>query len=386
MLSQRIRSGAIALSCLLALLLSSCSLPQVSAEERLFLDLSADFLGEYVLPRQTFEDIPVGGISAIAYAPQSDRFYALSDDRQEPRFYVLNPTLRDNQIQAVAIEKMILLKDAEGTPYAKGQLDPEGFALTPRNTVIISSETSPEGRNLPFIGEFDRTTGQLQTAFRIPERYVTDAAPDAPQTKGAQTNLGLEALTINAASTGYTEPFRLFVGTEGPLLQDMDEDPEIPFKNRLLHYLIGQNQSTLISEHWYPMDESPLGSVLNGLSELLVLDPGGHFLALERAFGLQGFSIKLYQLATGGASDVSAISSLKGDIGNLTPIRKQLVLSLNDLDLTLENLEGMNLGPRLSDGSQSLILVSDDNFDERQQTQFLLFRLRIGGRAAIGEG
>ncbi|MEM8808833.1 MAG: esterase-like activity of phytase family protein [Cyanobacteria bacterium P01_G01_bin.38] len=372
-----LKPKALALSCLLALLLTSCTIPQVSAEERLFLDLSAEFLGEYVLSKQTFENFPVGGLSAIAYTPQQDRLYALSDDRQAPRFYVLKPTLRDNQIQDVTIESMTLLKDAAGNPYAKGQLDPEGIALTPRNTVIISSETSPEGRNLPFIGEFNRTTGQLQTPFRIPERYVTDASEEVSQTKGAQTNLGLEALTINAApgSASYTEPFRLFVGTEGPLLQDMDEDPEIPFKNRVLHYLIGQNQSTLISEHWYPMDESPLGAVLNGLSELLVLDPGGHFLALERAFGLQGFSIKLYQLATGGASDVSAIATLKGDISGLTPIQKQLMLSLNDLDITLENLEGMTLGPRLSDGSQSLILVSDDNFDDLQQTQFLLLRL-----------
>ncbi|MEO1402457.1 MAG: esterase-like activity of phytase family protein [Cyanobacteria bacterium J06635_1] len=372
-----LKPKALALSCLLALLLTSCTLPQVSAEERLFLDLSADFLGEYALPKQTFDNIPVGGLSAIAYTPQQDRLYALSDDRQEPRFYRLKPTLRDNQIQAVTIESMTLLKDAAGNPYGKGQLDPEGIALTPRNTVIISSETSPEGRNLPFIGEFDRTTGQLQTPFRIPERYVTDASEEISQTKGAQTNLGLEALTINAApgTASYTEPFRLFVGTEGPLLQDMDEDPDIPFKNRVLHYLIGQNQSTLISEHWYSMDESPLGAVLNGLSELLVLDPGGHFLALERAFGLQGFSVKLYQLASGGASDVSEIATLKGDTSSLTPIQKQIVLDLNNLDITLENLEGMTLGPRLRDGSQSLILVSDDNFDDLQQTQFLLFRL-----------
>jgi hypothetical protein len=35
----------------------------------------------------------------------------------------------------------------------------------------------------------------------------------------------------------------------------------------------------------------------------------------------------------------------------------------------------MTLGSRLPDGSQSLVLVSDDNFNEAQVTQFLLFRL-----------
>jgi hypothetical protein len=36
----------------------------------------------------------------------------------------------------------------------------------------------------------------------------------------------------------------------------------------------------------------------------------------------------------------------------------------------------MTLGPRLADGSRSLILVSDDNFNPNQVNQFLLFRLK----------
>ena len=59
-----------------------------------------------------------------------------------------------------------------------------------------------------------------------------------------------EALTISAPAGSY-EPFRLFVATEGPLYQDLDIDPDIPFKNRWLHYLIDPNQYTLLSEHVY---------------------------------------------------------------------------------------------------------------------------------------
>ncbi|HEY9660285.1 MAG TPA: endonuclease/exonuclease/phosphatase, partial [Allocoleopsis sp.] len=47
--------------------LSGCSLPQVRAEDRLFLPLSLDFLGSYALPRQDFEGTPVGGLSGITY-------------------------------------------------------------------------------------------------------------------------------------------------------------------------------------------------------------------------------------------------------------------------------------------------------------------------------
>jgi hypothetical protein len=369
--------GLLSLGLLSLGLLSGCAVPQVSAEQRLFLDLSVTLIGEAVLPQQDFEGTQVGGLSALTYDIRRNQFYALSDDRGKfgsPRFYRLDLAFNLSGINDISVTGVTLLKDASGQPYPPEQLDPEGMALTPRETLLISSEGSPAAGIAPAMGEFDLASGQLKTTLRLPERYL----PNRPQTQGVQENLSLEALTINVApgTVGYTEPFRLFVATEGPLRQDLDLEPEIPFKNRFLHYLIGQDQAMLLSEHWYPMDGSPLGAVLNGLSEILVLDQGGHFLAMERAFGLQGFMVKLYQLATGGASDISAIATLQGDLSALSPIRKQLLLNLNDLNIPLDNLEGMTLGPKFADGSQSLILVSDNNFDDRQRTQFLLFQLQ----------
>ncbi|NEO01152.1 MAG: esterase-like activity of phytase family protein, partial [Moorea sp. SIO3I7] len=58
------------------------------------------------------------------------------------------------------------------------------------------------------------------------------------------------------------------------------------------------------------------------------------------------------------------------------PLQKKLLLDLSELGIYLDNLEGMTLGPRLSDGTQSLILVSDNNFSEAQVTQFLLFGIK----------
>jgi len=43
----------------------------------------------------------------------------------------------------------------------------------------------------------------------------------------------------------------------------------------------------------------------------------------------------------------------------------------------IDNLEGMTLGPPLPDGSTSLWLLSEDNFDDDQTTQVWLFRLAI---------
>lgn len=374
---------------LLGLGLTGCQLPQVKAEDRLFLAVGLEVLGEYRLPQQDFQGTTVGGLSAIAYSPKTNQLYALSDDRGRfgsPRFYTLSlqmgadaaqkPTLQD--IEVVAVTE---LKTPAGQPYEPGILDPEGMALSPRDTVLLSSEGDPNQGVPPFLGEFDLATGQQVAEFRLPDRYLSQGV--IPPVQGVQNNLSLESLTLNVgpASTPWVEPFRLFTATESALIQDYNDDPSQPLYSRFLHYLIGEDQSTLIAEHLYPLDLEPQGALLNGLSELLTLDQGGHFLALERAFGLRGFQAKLYQLATGGATDISTFPSVPADGAGIIPIRKRLALDFNSPASSSfsapDNLEGMTLGPRLSDGRQSLLLVSDNNLDAQQDTQFLLLGLTL---------
>jgi len=365
---------------LLSGLLNSCSLPQVSAEDRLFLDVSVELLGSYTLPKQDFDGKPVGGISAIAYDIPSDRLYALSDNRSSPRFYTFtlqnltnNPTL--------TVEAVTYLKDKQGNLLPAGSLDPEGMAITPSQTLLISSEGSARAQIAPAIGEYDIATGQLKKPIPVPPRYLPDATPDKEQSQGVQENLSFEALAVNLSSGtgGIYEPYRLFVATEGPLLQDLDFAPNIPYKNRLLHYTIDPYQTTLISEHLYEMDLAPSGAVLHGVPEIAVLDQGGHFLSLERSYGFQGFSIKLYQLASGGATDISTVNSLRAtegnDISGINPIQKELVLDLSTLNMPLENYEAMTFGPTVAGRNKSLLMMSDDNFSPDQETRLLVFKI-----------
>jgi hypothetical protein len=374
---------------MLVLVISGCDLPQVSAEERLFLNLSLDFLDEYQLPStEIFENTPVRGLSALSYDRQQDRLYALSDDRSEyapARFYslklMLDTTSPDQvTIHNIAIEQVTELIAEDGNPYATGSIDPEGLALSPRHSVFIASEGVAQDGIPPFIDEFDLDTGHWQRRLPIPERFVPRTLDGRP--RGVQNNLGFEALTLNPGgySASWLEPFRLFAAIEAPLRQDVGSDPteNRPIYSRFLHYLIGDELPTLISEHLYAIDPPPLGAT-TGLTELLTLDQGGHFLSLERSFGIGGAGAKIFQIATGGATDTSTLSSLQGDLEGIVPIRKQLLLDLRDLGVKLDNLEAMTLGPQLPDGSRSLLLVSDDNFNEDQITQFLLFRLRGAG-------
>jgi hypothetical protein len=358
----------------------------LAADKRIFLDVSLEFLDEYQLPKMTFEETPVGGLSAIAYDRQRDRFYSLSDDPSAfapARFYTLRLTLDSKEtgsigIKNVSVEGVTALTAEDGQPYARNTINPEGLAFAAPNTVFVASEGVSSAGIPPFVNEFDLSTGQWRKSLPIPQRYLPDAA-GAAQQRGVQDNMGFESLTLNPGGAG--EPLRLFTATEAPLLQDRDApDSEQPPKNRLLHYLtsLTGDPPVLIAEHLYPMDKAPKWSIVNGLTDLMVLDGGGHFLSLERSLGFLGYGARIFQVATGGATDTSAIASLKGEVKGIEPVRKKLLLNLAELGITLDNLEGMTLGPRLPDGTQSLLLVSDNNFEEEQKTQFLLFRLKKG--------
>ncbi|WP_339401440.1 esterase-like activity of phytase family protein [Tychonema sp. BBK16] len=368
---------------------TACAAPPAAAKDRSFPEMSLDFLGEYQLPKMSFEGTPVGGLSGITYdskgmneaTSQAYRFYALSDDPSEngeARFYSLRLDLKSGDPENIALKKVTVegvtsLKKADGETFSWGSINPEGIALSPRNSVFVASEGVTHVGIPPFVGEFELKTGNQRGNLPIPKRYIPDAS-DEKQQQGVLDNLGFESLTIDPEtfSPGGLDPFRLFVGMEAPLMQDVDS--EQASKLRLLHYIIVDKTPQLVSENLYTLDQVPM-SMLNGLTELVAIG-GGQFLSLERSFGISGYGARIYQVAVGAATDTSRINSFKGKTGMVEPVRKKLLLDFSELGIPLYNLEGMTLGPRLPDGSQSLVLVSDDSFDEAQQTQFILLSLK----------
>ncbi|HLO51310.1 MAG TPA: esterase-like activity of phytase family protein [Kamptonema sp.] len=389
-LSQRILR-LFSLALILLIFTTACSPPQAVAKDRTFLDISLDFLSEYQLPKISFENIPVGGLSGITYDRKGSsnptspafRFYALSDDPSQygdARFYTLKLNLKPPNtgkiaINKVEVESVTYLADKDGKPFSKDSINPEGIALSPRKSVFVASEGVTHSGIPPFVREFDLKTGEMRSSLSLPERYIPDAI-DEKQQQGVSDNLGFESLSIDpeSFSPGGLDPFRIFTAIEAPLVQDSGTEP---VKNlRLLHYVIVDKTAQLVSENFYQLDPVPL-TILNGLTELIAIGKGGHFLSLERSLGISGYSAKIFQLALGSATDTSRIYSLKGKVTTAEPVKKKLLLDLKELGIPLYNLEGMTLGPRLPDGSQSLVLVSDDNFDEEQKTQFLLFRLKL---------
>jgi hypothetical protein len=359
-------------------LLSACSLPQVKAEDRIFLNLSLDYLGQYHLPQTSFEGTTVGGLSALAYDRQQACFYAVSDDASDhgpARFYTLklgidSDEAGDIQLKRVQIQGVTLLKDQQGQRYSPGAVDAEGIAVSPEQSVFIASEGGAEQNAPAFIGEFEQKTGAWRQNLLLPAHFLTAQGQEQPP-QGIVTHVGFEALTLNPGGD------RLFAATESALAQDIDPDhPESDIKIRFLHYFVGEPESVLISEHVYPLVPGSPETSLNGLVELMAIDSGGHFLSLERSFSpITGYSAQIYQMATGGATDVTRIPRLQGQLNGIVPIKKRLLLDLTQLGIPLENLEGMTIGPRLPNGRQSLLLVSDNNFNQQRTTQFLLLQL-----------
>ncbi|MDZ8221410.1 phytase [Nostoc sp. ChiVER01] len=341
---------------------------------------------------------PLGGLSGVTYDAANNRYYAISDDRSQvapARFYTF--TAGDG----VTFTDVTPLKDSNGNFFALNSLDPEGIALTNNGNVFISSEgeVNPTAGRVtnPFIKEFSLTTGQEVGSLLIPTKFLpvvedtnNNGIIDAgdTQTSGVYNNLAFESLTITP------DQKTLFTATENALSQDgLKASLTSGSPSRILQYNLVTGQPE--KEYLYTTDtiaQAPnpsTGSSNNGLTDLLAIDNRGTLLALERSFAEGvGNTIKIYEVSLQGATDISFYDSLNNlsaeQLATIKPAQKRLLLNLNDLNLPngTDNIEGITFGPKLADGSQSIVLVSDNNFSQSQFTQILTLNADLVPTAA----
>ncbi|MBD2489303.1 esterase-like activity of phytase family protein [Aulosira sp. FACHB-615] len=338
---------------------------------------SVDFIGEATLTKNlSFQKTEVGGLSGITYDVKNDLYYAISDDRGQKaptRFYTFKIDLSKGLLENddVVPVGVTMLLNQDGKNFLPGTTDTEGIALTNQDTVFISSEGDREKSINPFIQEFSLASGRSMTTLKIPKKFL----PDQKAKIGIRNNLAFESLTITP-NHQY-----LFTATENALIQDGSvAKPNIGTPCRILQYNLFTQQPE--SEFLYQTEPvAPLlditGKFASGLPDLLALDNQGHFVSLERSFTGLGFAIFLFQVSLADADDIHNIDSLLSTSKNIHPVKKKLLFDLRTLDVALDNLEGLTLGPWLPNGQRSLILVSDNNFNSLQRTQFLAFQLKI---------
>ncbi|WP_375474075.1 esterase-like activity of phytase family protein [uncultured Nostoc sp.] len=339
---------------------------------------SIEFIGEATLPKGLiFQKTEVGGLSGITYNAKNNLYYAISDDRGQKaaaRFYTLKIDLSKSSLQKGGIIPVSFtsLLNENGQTFRPGETDTEGIALTNKATVFISSEGNTEKLINPSIKEFSLSSGKEIVTLTIPNKFL----PDKTNQKGIRNNLAFESLTITPDNK------HLFTATENALIQDgVAAKPNIGSPCRILQYNLLNNQ--LEREFLYQTEPvtpflNLIGKFASGLPDLLALDNQGHFISLERSFTGLGFAISLFQVSLEGADDIHNIDSLLAvDSKNIKPVKKKLLLDLRKLDVLLDNIEGLTLGPKLQYGQQSLILISDNNFNSLQRTQILAFKIKI---------
>jgi hypothetical protein len=344
------------------------------------------FVAEYDIPHnKLFQNTTIGGLSGIDYDRKNNIYYLISDDRSSinpARFYTAKIHLNEKGIDSVQFisVKNLLQKDGTVYPDSKQDLwhtpDPEGIRYNARSKQLVWSS---EGERIlkkdtivlenPSVNIIS-TNGNYIDSFVLPSNMRMQPTQNGPRQNGA-----FEGLSF---SNNYK---KLLVSVEEPLFED---GPRAGLDDssawiRMIRFDVKTRKPETqfayqIDPVAYPANPSNAFKI-NGVSDILALNDR-QLLVIERSFssGRRPATIKVYLADIGAAQNISDYPSLKNV--SFHPIQKHLLLNMDDLGIYIDNVEGVSFGPKLPNGNQTLIFVSDNNFSKEQITQFFLFEIK----------
>jgi hypothetical protein len=336
------------------------------------------YLGQVEVPHgYLFDGTTFGGLSAISYDPGRQVYYVVSDDRSAKnpaRFYTVRITFPDNKLGSIewAATTPLLDKDSSTFPPLSPEdipPDPEGIAFDERRQQLYWSSEGERITNDParplLLNPWVRVAGldgDCRGEFTLPASL--DMSADET---GARQNHALEGLTLTPSGTS------LWAAMEAPGFND-GEPPSYEHGALTRVTRFDVDTGTPTAQFAYPLE--PVSSGMggdNGLSDLVALDDE-NFLVTERGYGTFAVA-RIYRASVAGADNILDRRSLTG--APPKSMTKTLVVDLSKFPEIphLDNVEGITLGPKLSDGRQSVVLVTDDNFNEQQVTQFYAFAM-----------
>lgn len=326
-----------------------------------------DFLGfSDAFDKQSFEGTEVGGLSALTYDKRRNVYYSLVDngpeDSSPARFYTLKAPVDRSGLGTPEILDVTILRDASGKPFTAETFDGEGITLTRNGELLISSETEPSIYRLSL-------DGQLLGKLPVPEKFLVTPEGEA------QTNRTFESLDLSPNGRS------LFTAVEAPLASDgQTEDGRN--RIRIVRYEDRGTGGFMPTEEFFYLTE-PGQSVV----EIAALSEK-ELLVLERSFVPgEGNTIRIYRVSLKGAEDVSDEPTLANP--TLEPVNRELLVDLADCpsggattpgtqeNPLLDNYESLEIGPRLPGGRRSLLLQSDDNFNDVQVTRLVALGARL---------
>lgn len=369
-------------------LLIGCSSTRKTAGAKSHAEISEiKFLNAFTVPNGfLFENTLVGGLSGIDYDANRNLYYMICDDPSAinpARFYTAQILISEKGIDTVIFVKVDTLLDKDGKPYPdirKDRIhsaDVEAMRYDPsRDEMIWSSEgqrvikDSIRDLQNPAIVISDRN-GKYKDSFVLPPNMHIRL-----EEKGPRHNSVFEGLSFDENHS------HVFINVEEPLYEDGlkagtgDSTAVI----RILKF--NRRLKECVAQYAYEVDPVPYPAnppgafIINGVPDILYLGTD-KFIVIERAFstGRVPADVRIYFGDAKDAEDIAAIPSLE-----IQPARKmiskKLLFDINkQVPFDIFNIEGVTFGPVLSNGHRSLLLVTDNNFDDKQKTQFFLFEV-----------
>lgn len=333
-----------------------------------------------------------GGLSAIEYTGQENRYYVLSDRGAGDgaasfpcRFHTVELAYDERQRRLdFRLLATTLVKDLQGRALTGSLMqlknwkeegrcpsyDPEGIRLLKtadnESMVVISDEYGP---NIDFFS----LGGRMLRSVVIPESFGLSERRPEPFQVGAFTNRGLEGLAVSPS-------FKRMVGAmQGPLVQDGRLENSKCY-GTWTRWLVIDAQSGATVQWAYPLEDES-----TGVSEVLAIDED-RYLVLERdsLLGEEAKFKRIYLADGSKAADVSSVESLKSGLpAGSSAVTKRLLIDLLDPRYGFhggnapEKPEGLAWGPKLSDGRRLLMVCFDNDFEPANSTIFAAFAVDL---------
>lgn len=354
------------------LVLTACGGAKISNN----LPFELRYLDEYlILDSLMVDGTLVGGLSDLDY--DGEYFYSIVDLPSSPRIYKMAIDINGRKIDTIRFIETINIQHKTKENKTR-TFDLEGLIYDgDQNQFIISSEGSIKKQRDPFIAKVD-SEGNVLEFFEIPE-YFKATYPKGPRNNGV-----FEGLDRSTDKNGFWVAMELPLEMDGPTVKIYGTKSPV----RFTYYDWKTKQPT--KQFAYTLDrlrKMPLlPFAVNGVSGIMEYAPD-QFIIIERAYsaghGSYGNRIMLYLADARNATNTLEITDLKSKINkSVNPAKKQLLFDFNSIKKQLsnrfaDNIEGIIFGPKLSNGNQSLILISDNNFNSftRQINQVILMEV-----------
>ena len=268
--------------------------------------------------------------------------YAVVHDKMDG-FYIMELNVTASGITPVSRSSFYgntgVSRDCEGIVYHPG-----------RGTVFISGEADQQ------ILEYDMAGNKTGAKLAVPAIFAKS---------NGTGNYGFEALAYDR-TTG-----RFWTTTEATLPADGGAASPSTTRKHNVHRLQAFDENLQpVAQYAYKSDNlSADGSTSQyafGIPEMVAL-PDGRLLVMEREFAVfsgvisawdSRVDIKVFLVDPRGASDVSGLATISG-LSDSDYLPKQQLASFRTPLSSIANYEGMCLGPVLSDGTRSLLLIND---------------------------